>query len=88
MTREEAKVEAANTTYRLVYDVNSSLNNPEFPLVDKIYDDFESRVCGNCGHGVQEDLGIYCPFVNYCGTDYMDKDFGCNEFKRRENGTN
>ena len=52
----------------------------------KAVEDYRARTCENCKHGEYEKNidSIYCGFVNYCGSDYMDKDFGCNNFERKE----
>lgn len=58
-------------------------------IVDKIFNDFESRICKNCEHhtGVTADQGWWE------GDDYTCKelkknthmDFGCNKFERKAN---
>lgn len=48
-------------------------------FVDKIFDDFESRICGNCQHWLIKDG------FNDVDCTKTDRDFGCNKFKRKEN---
>lgn len=54
-------------------------------LVDKIYDDFESRTCENCKHSIKEAKKF--SDVLFCGYALkfaqVKKDFGCNEFKSK-----
>lgn len=81
MTREEAIKESHNNDYiedgefvNLGADVRG--------LINKIYDDFESRTCENCKHwqrdaetpskGICEQLGIHN--IGGCG-DYFEKRF-------------
>ena len=48
MTRKEAKKEISNI-YKNIYDIICSVSSNDFKkLVDKIYDNFESRTCKNC----------------------------------------
>jgi len=51
MTREEAK--------KIYYPINGVNLSNKKDLVDKIYDDFESRICKNCK--LQYDK--YCPIA-------------------------
>ena len=76
MTRElalqHAKKELINT---LPYET----------MVNTLFDQFENRVCINCKYGEYEKnlKAIYCPFVSYLGSDYVEKDFGCNKFEEK-----
>ena len=56
-------------------------------LIDKIYDDFESRVCENCKYFTYCDDGFhYCDNqLNVGFNGLITEDFGCNRFERREN---
>lgn len=90
MTREEAKAEHdRHNSLQFVESCAVMESDEVLKLIDEIYDDFESRTCENCKHGEYEKniKGIYCSFVNYCGSDYMEKDFGCNKFERVEDDT-
>ena len=80
MTRNEAKVEIA------LCPMHETLS-----WVDKIYDDFESRVCGNCKwyRPGTNNTNNWCAYGTSIGNNehgdaYVTEDFGCNEFKRKE----
>jgi len=45
-------------------------------LLNRIYDDFESRICENCRYCDKESGQCKILYIN------TDKDFGCNEFER------
>lgn len=61
-------------------------------MLDKIYDDFESRVCENCKEfkiskgftGIEFTCykGYGC--TNEYGIIFTERTFGCNEFKRKK----
>ena len=66
-------------------------------MVDKIYDDFESRTCENCKHSYSSSIvnPTHCsevtfPYFNEVDAEWEDmsmeitKDFGCNKFERKE----
>lgn len=55
-------------------------------VINKIYDDFESKTCGNCKLGVETNLGfIECGLEIFnCTDEFFDKDFGCNKFQRKK----
>ena len=91
MTREEAIKE-----HREI-DKNNKWFNYDLQLlglIDKIFDDFESRTCENCIHwNVSEeskldgngDGFIDCMIIyaeSFGSIDY--KNFGCNKFERKE----
>ena len=77
MTREERKTENA-------------MNYPAIALTwlhevtDAIYDDFESRTCGNCKYIAE--IGVDGDETGRCIKDHpnliVDLDFGCNKFER------
>lgn len=84
MTREEAFKE-----HREI-DKNNKWFNYDLQLlglIEKIYDDFESRTCENCHYytgkvcyyheGWNDEVGVVHPS--------MDKDDGCLKFERKEN---
>ena len=50
-------------------------------LIDKIYDDFESRVCENCEYYSR--IGSCENKESYCFDQLVYDDFGCNRFERR-----
>lgn len=65
MNREEAHIKL---------DENDNKRIGKHRIIDEIYDDFESRTCGNCRFWSNE---YGCIKLNIdLGTD-----FGCNEFK-------
>jgi len=61
--------------------------------IDKIFDDLESRVCGNCIYckRIEEERINICinkenEYMNGLCSMQVDENFGCNRFeKRREN---
>lgn len=62
-----------DSTHNHYKDVSTAIN--------KIYDDFESCSCENCEY-FHEDVctNDECPLC----ADFVDKDFGCNKFVRKE----
>ena len=74
MNREEAKLYTGWEDVAL----NGQISIED--LVDKIYDDFESRICENCKHiSILQD---WCPEIEHgFPCDYIG---GCNKFKRKE----
>jgi len=50
-------------------------------FIDRIYDDFESRVCKNCLYYFKETCVCdESPLV----TEIVDENYGCNKFERRK----
>ena len=53
-------------------------------LIDRIYDDFESRICKNCKYYNNGN----CPILQGASVkyvlDWLDETFGCNKFERKE----
>ena len=80
MTREEAI-----SHIRLILSYDGSFDEYDAEnLVNKIFDDFESRVCKNCKFFVMDNYGKYCEKFN--GEDNpcdIREDFGCNRFERK-----
>jgi hypothetical protein len=56
-------------------------------MLDKIYDDFESRICKNCTHhtGVTADQGWWGDYTCKELKINTSKNFGCNKFERKTN---
>ena len=57
--------------------------------IDKINTDLDSRVCENCTHGgIDLDDRYYCDkgIIEHYRIVNNSNDFGCNKFKRREDG--
>ena len=51
-------------------------------VIDEIYDDFESRTCGNCFFGSDK---YYCDNPNsFCEATRIEPTDGCNQFERAE----
>lgn len=54
-------------------------------FINKIYDDFESRTCENCKHGVGYG-GLYTECNRTLEIDmlntFVGEDYGCNKFER------
>ena len=81
MIRSEALLEVDN-----FLDNENDFNNIR-KLINKIYDDFESRVCKNCKYFVECNDGYhYCNNINNTGLNgIITPDFGCNRFEKKEN---
>jgi len=87
MTREEAIIE---------FNIDKTIDE-DIALINKIYDNFESRTCENCKYGhIEEDYLILCNADFYDNSIYdtadnlldnalfyPSKDFGCNKFERK-----
>lgn len=52
-------------------------------VIDKIYDDFESRTCINCNYYVDYP-NVCCNSDSLLCSEFVDKDFGCNKFERKQ----
>lgn len=54
-------------------------------LIDKIFNDFESRTCENCKHFtfMSRANSYICSSLDNQSVKWIDKDFGCNKFERR-----
>jgi len=61
-----------------------------FYLINKIYDDFESRTCENCKHFTVDEMIDPNNHFGYCDTEktkidgILDIGFGCNIFSRKD----
>ena len=93
MTREEAKKlfwkKGGVFEKTFIYCLDKVLKLPyrggEIDVfIDKIYNDFESRVCGNCEHfnSPYETCRLGC--ASCATTKKVREDFGCNKFKRKK----
>ena len=71
MTREEAKEELWQRG-----NINTLGKVDANEIIDKIYDDFESRICKNCKH-YESDWCCDNAFV-------VDEIFGCNRFEPKD----
>lgn len=56
------------------------INRGNSVIVDMIYDDFESRVCGNCEH-IEQTCDILLAFNKSQAVALVNSNFGCNKFK-------
>lgn len=94
MTREEAISEARRSTiddcgWFHDDDIITSEQN-SIALVNKIYDDFESRTCENCMHNKEQDnFMIFCDCVMCLDGSRMmwhsyTKDFCCNKWEKKD----
>ncbi len=89
MTREEAKEIIYYSSFEKgKYGLTK---DNIFKLINRIYDDFESRVCKNCkyynpAHKVCENRKNIQPFEidNKYVNIFTDGNFGCNRFERKE----
>ena len=74
MTREEAQNGLQWTATNEIM-----LENRAIKLIDRIYDDFESRTCDNCKY-----LDGLCTLgIKHFEIDTNPSDFGCNKFVRK-----
>ena len=83
MTRENAK-EKCNQYIEIEAAGEKDLKR----FIDKIYDEFASRVCGNCVYLDRlQDHKIDCNFFGILISEHssFDWDFGCSQFRRRQN---
>ena len=81
MTREEAK------EFEYSLDVDGYYYKDVELIIDKIYDDFESRTCENCTYLYRPDLtnGIYRCENNVVTIEdgEIELDFGCNKWEAK-----
>ncbi len=88
MNREEAKetdlkrLEVEYTDGTKEFQISSM---KVYKLIDKIYDDIESRTCENCKHFIQQHRkhGNYCGILSVNKTGFELDNFGCNKFERK-----
>jgi len=79
MTREEAKdkvrdIELYNSEYAILDK-----------LIDKIYNDFENRLCQNCSHNHIIIDNKSNPTYNFCSLfNLVGFEVGCNKFNTKE----
>ena len=96
MTREEAKRIIVKTIEHQIkkdfQPIDFDTNNKDstfvlgYRLIDKIYDDFESRTCENCKYNIataNEDI-MWCNNSDALEDFEVFANFGCNKFERRE----
>lgn len=89
MTRDEA-IEECVEAFEMSGDCNSgellNMGHAE-GVIDKIYDDFESRTCLNCKSGnYRPDGGNTDAMEMFCGAlgCVFSTEFGCNHFRKKE----
>jgi len=80
MTREEALQQFENVAFDCNRKDNEKLlllDNAKI-IINKIYDDFENRICKNCKYS----NSFLCDRV-FCSkfNTLVDRDFGCNKFE-------
>ena len=77
MTREEAQNELGNALHHTSYE--------GIEVINKIYNDFESRTCENCKHRYYEQDGELIK-DDYCHMNEqpISDDFGCNRFEPKD----
>jgi hypothetical protein len=83
MKREEANDKMGIYTY---WDDGSELlaRQDVDRIVDKIFDDFESRTCENCNNYIDRYCGVVCYFVNSKPEKTrVLKDFCCNQWEAK-----
>ncbi len=75
MTREEFRIA-----------IDTSLSKDRVKLCLEYINDLESRTCENCKHFIEmnwTDIDNKCA-SNKTKITYTDKDFGCNQFERKQ----
>ena len=77
MTREEAQNGLQWTATNEIM-----LENRAIKLIDRIYDDFQSRTCENCSHNNSCEMQ-YVLRQGVTNPSFL-KDFGCNKFVRKD----
>ena len=78
MTREEAQNGLQWTATNEIM-----LENRAIKLIDRIYDDFESRTCANCKHYKRiSDYPNKCEYHETYNLIFTN-DFGCNKFEQK-----
>jgi hypothetical protein len=90
MTREQAHNELQNKVKRSPHNNNYYHGGDLQGLVDQIFDDSESRTCGNCKHYTEDNKRDICmegviENYNFLDEQYYDltKDFGCNKWEQK-----
>jgi hypothetical protein len=63
MTRESIKEENKSNAQSIPYGEWGIFQEDVEYIIDKIYDDFESRTCENCKHYINK------PIISYCNND-------------------
>ena len=85
MTREETK-----SFYSELCSEFDAVKSTVYSVVDKIYDDFESRTCKNCKHfQVYDDSKMLGECINkesiaFTSCEAIYGDDGCNKFERKD----
>ena len=84
MTREEAIYKVNNQVFEADYDTGLVMYpDSAVRIIKEIYDDFESRVCGNCEHFNNFYKTCRMGYAFCIATKKVREDFGCNKFKRK-----
>ena len=78
MTREVSLLYIGKATTRNEYDADDAIR-----LVDKIYDDVDSRLCVNCKSHKD---GVCVNDNSPLRWDFVDDAYGCVFFNRKDNG--
>ena len=84
MTREEAKKDFFNELLDITFNGNNKLKvGGTYRIIDKIYDDLESRTCDNCAYNLENshEFSRGCTQIEIEPKD-MRNGFGCNRFER------
>ena len=81
MTREEAKEKMYHHLFDDSITIEEAKDAFEMVIIDKIYDDFESRTCENCKY--DNYANSRCDLKSYIPEFYLEN-FGCTNFKKEE----
>ena len=90
MTRKEAFKEYDNIGYTDCFFNSGKIDEDTELLINKIYDEFEFRICKNCKwyefimpQNNPHDQYNYSGCIKLQSLGQIDSDFGCNKFERR-----
>lgn len=88
MTKEEALEIIERNRYKGHYGEGDFYASDAENLIDAVFDDFESRTCGNCEYHSfyhEDTLSVCCADDLYCNRLGINTPefFGCNKFKRK-----
>jgi hypothetical protein len=82
MTREEAK----NITSWMEFGINQDKWTDPYDLIDKIYNDFESRTCESCKHSRTTDgySNVWCESDGILDDVNTSREFCCVDWESKD----
>jgi len=90
MIREEAKEFLAKKALIMIEQTGETILDGDrtLEILDKVFDDFESRSCSNCIHGKSADGDLYfcTPIYEVTGGTelFTPPDYSCNKWAEKE----